>query len=91
MNKEIEDDISKYAKLESLANNEGGKLLIDSSEKDIINSIDTIIGKYKEASHIELIAIIARLEARLSLLRTLTNAGKNKKLAKQELERLLNN
>lgn len=89
--KEIEQDIDKYAKLESVKLSQGGKLLIESLQTDILNCINELTGKYKEISHIELIAVIARLEARLNLLKTLERSEQNKQMAKDELQRILEN
>jgi hypothetical protein len=85
----IENDIDKYAKLESLALSEGGVLLLDSLKSDVTNAVDTLIAKYKELSHIEMIAIIARLEARLSLYRSISRSSKNKKMAKDALKEII--
>lgn len=86
---EIQEDVSLYKSLDALAHSDGGKILIDSLGKDVVNSVDNLTAKYKEASHIELISIIAKLQSDLSLLRVLTRAEKNKEQAQEELKKLL--
>lgn len=86
---EIEKDIAKMAKLESLALSDGGKLLLESIKSDIGSSVDNLISGYKKLPHIELIAIIAKLEANYGMYKALNRASKNKKLAKEALELIL--
>lgn len=87
--KEIEEDIGQYKSIESLANLEGGKILITSLGKDIVSGIEIILSTYKQASHIELLAVIAKLQSDLGIYRVLKRAGRNKKMAQEELQKLL--
>jgi hypothetical protein len=86
---DIKKEVKKYAALEAVAKSEGGKILIDSLQKDVVSAIDELAHKYKDASHMELIAIISKMHSRLLILRTLNRAGANKKFSKQELEFLI--
>jgi hypothetical protein len=88
---EVEKDVDKYAKLESLALSEGGVLLLDSLKSDILSSVDSLICGYKKLPHIELISIIAQLESKFGIYKILKRSNKNKKLAKEALEQILNN
>ena len=85
----VEKDLDKYASLESLAISEGGKVLLDSLKSDIGSITDTIMSKYKELLHIELIAHIANLKAKFDLYRAINRSSANKKLASNELSRIL--
>jgi hypothetical protein len=83
--KDIVQDLGKAKALSSLADSEGGKLLIDTLKSELVSGIDSLVIAYKSASHSELIAICANLKARLDLLRSLTRA----KEAKEVLENIL--
>jgi hypothetical protein len=85
----VEKDLDKYASLESLALSEGGKILMDSLKNDIGTITDSILSRYKELPHIELIAHLANLKAKFDLYRAINRSSENKKLAKEELSRIL--
>ena len=87
---EIKEDIKKYSAIEATALSAGGKILIDSLKKDIVSSVDKLCSSYKDISHTELIATIAQMSSKIALLRTFNRASKNKKIAKEELDLLLN-
>ena len=87
--KEVEDDVAKYAKLEALSLSEGGVLLMDGLKSDIGDSVAKLISSYKTIPHIELIAIIAHLDAKFNIYKALSRSSKNKKLAKEALELIL--
>ncbi len=90
MNKEeIQKDIKKYSSIEAVEKSDGGKLLIASLEKDIVSCIDELSAKIKIATHIELVAIVAKMSERLTLLRVIRRAKKLKNLATKELDFLL--
>jgi len=79
--KEIEKDVRKYAGLESLSNTAGGKDLIAYLQSGFVSAVDMLISKYKSGKTDELIPLIAAMDEKLNLLRTLTRASKNKELA----------
>lgn len=87
---EIIQDIGNYKALEVVANSDGGELLIQSLNKDIVNSIEWLVSNFKEATHNELVSHIAIIKSNMGILRTLKNAKTNVELAeealKQELE-----
>ncbi len=87
--KEIQQDIEKYASINALAGLEGGKILVKSLKSDVLSSINFLTGNYKTVPEIELRASIAKLEANLSLYRVITRAEKNKLMAIEELENIL--
>jgi hypothetical protein len=86
---EIKKDIKKFASLDVVASTAGGKLLVSSLQKDITSCVDELSSKYKTASHIEIIAICAKLSEKITLLRVLNKAKKLKKIAQEELNFLL--
>jgi hypothetical protein len=87
--KDVKEDVKKYGALEAIAKMEGGKELIKNLGSDIVSAVENLCAKYKDLSHIELIALIAKLSERLNLLRTLTRSTKNKRLAREELNNIL--
>ena len=82
-------DVEQYAAIEATANSEGGKIIIAGLEKDALDAIDSICSGYKTKPHAELQAQAAKLEANLTLLRTLKRAGTNKSLARAALDEIL--
>lgn len=86
---EVQDDISKYKSIVSLQNLDGGKLLVDSLEKSVSGGVENILAAYKTVQHTELIALISKLDANLSLLKVLTRADANLALAQEEYRRIL--
>jgi hypothetical protein len=87
--KEVEGDLKTYASLQSVANSDGGKLLIKGLKKDVLSAIDLLIGSYKTAPEIELRTACASLRERITLLRALNRAPNLKRYAQKELDELL--
>ncbi len=87
----IKKDTRKYAAIEAVANTEGGRVLISGLKKDLIDTIDNIATNYKDISHVELVALSAKLSAKLSLLRSIELSKKNKELASEALEEAMKN
>ena len=87
--KEVKKDIKKYSSLEALQNTDGGKLLMTALKTDIGSCLDEISTKYKTASHAELLAVCAKFAANLALFRSIFRSSKNKKLALEELNAIL--
>jgi hypothetical protein len=83
--KAIQKDIGDYSALEAVKNSEGGQIIIKSLKKDILTGINDLTSKVKTASHIELVAIIAKISERLILLQSLERSTKNKELAVEAL------
>ena len=75
--KEALGDADKYQSLAALQNLDGGKILLDALKQDIVGHIDTLTSSFKEATHIELLATLSRLEAKLAILRLITRAKTN--------------
>lgn len=70
--------------LEIFAASAGGKLLVSGLKKDIVSLVDQLSG-YHKLSHIEMIAIAAALDEKLTIVRALAKAGKSR----EELENLI--
>jgi len=87
--KEIKKELDRVKSITVLANSDGGKILIVSFHKDIINNIDKLAYNYAELTHIEMITICANLRTKLELLRTFNNSKKNKEIAEKDLEEAL--
>jgi hypothetical protein len=85
----VKKDIGDYSALEAVQKTEGGKLIIASLKKDIMSALDSLSRGYKEISHAELIVLCAKFSERLTLYRMIARSSKNKKLAMEELENLL--
>lgn len=87
--KEIKKDVEKYKSLEVLADSDGGKILIETLNKDVINTVDWLASNFTEVNHTELIARCAVLKSSLATLRTLKNSKKNVELAEDALKEAL--
>ena len=86
---EVKQDIKKFSSIMAVSATDGGKLLVKSLQKDIVSCVDELCGKYKTSTHIEMIAVTSKLSEKLTLLRVLNRAKKNRKVAQEELEFLL--
>lgn len=89
--KEIKKDIEKYKSLEILSESDGGKLLVNTVNKDLINSIEWLANNYKNASQSELVGYCASIQSNLAILRVLRNAKSNTSLAEDALRQELDN
>jgi len=87
--KEIKKELDRVKSISVLANSDGGKILVKSFHKDIINDMDKLAYNYASLTHIEMIAICANLRTKLSLLRTFNNSKKNQEIAEKDLEESL--
>lgn len=88
--KAVKKDRGKAASLEALQNTAGGKVLIGVLKEDIASVVEELARSYRILSHIEMLALCAKLDEKLKVLKSLNRAPKNKKLCDEELERLLN-
>lgn len=86
LKEEIKEAVKKYSAIEATAKSAGGKIILDSLKKDIVSSVDEVCRGYKTLSHTELIAVIAKLSERLSILRIFNNSAKNKKISSNDLK-----
>jgi hypothetical protein len=87
--KDLANETDKYFALEVLSESEGGKIVINSHIKDIVNTIDTLSAKYKALTHIEMVALCADMKTKIDVVRTLTRAKKNRIALQDALEEAL--
>lgn len=87
--KQAEGEVKRYALLEAVQNSEGGQMLIDALQKDVVSAIDKLKSSYKTATDIELRTLCAVLDSRISLLWAFKRAPVNLKFSKQELADLM--
>lgn len=85
----IADELDRVSAISAIADMEGGKLLISQLIKDIVDTIDTLSTKYKTLTTQEFIGHCAGMESKLSLVRTLKKARKNKDIAQADLAEAL--
>jgi response regulator of citrate/malate metabolism len=86
--KEILDDIDKFKSIEVLNHTDGGKILVNTIFKDVVNTVDTLAVIYKTATLPELQAHCASLQSNLALLKVFKNAKKQVELAEEALKSL---
>lgn len=85
----IADELDRVAAISAIADMEGGKLLISQLISEIVSSIDTLSTKYRTLTIQEFIGHCADMESKLSLVRTLKKARKNKDIAETDLAEAL--
>lgn len=75
--------------IKTLMDNDGGKQLVKLLSKDVVNGVYALRGKYKNATHTELVALVALLDSRIDLLRLLLNAKDSLSVVNEEIESAL--
>lgn len=86
---EVEQDVDLYSSLDAVAHSEGGKILIENLKSDVVNSVESLLSNYKTSDEMLLRSTIAKLQSDLGILRALTRSEKNKKMAEEELKKIL--
>jgi len=87
--KEVTKDLGDFKSMSALKDSNGGKLLIKTLLKDTRSIINELTAIYKTASHIELVALISGMEAKLSIYNGLVQSDTNKELAQEVLDQIL--
>lgn len=87
--KTIKKDVKKYTALKILSESDGGKILVDTMLKDIVSIVETLSYTIKPLKHEEYIHLAAKMSEKLSIYKSLINAPKNAKLAKEALAEAL--
>jgi len=82
---EIEEDIKKYKAISAIANQDGGKLLIESLRKDIKRDIDIILSLF-DGEELKLRMAVVSLKKNLSLLKVLVGSQANFEMAQEALK-----
>lgn len=85
----IADDVQKYAAISSVANQEGGRILIGALIEDVITGVESAAYGYSTKTHAELMAVCAGLKANLDLMRILVRSHRNKDDARAALAEAL--
>lgn len=80
----LRDELDVASSLDAVSLSEGGKALIEALTKDIVTNIERL-SSYKDKSHIELIALCADMSNKLTIVRSITRAKKNKEFLEGEL------
>jgi hypothetical protein len=75
--------------LKTLADTDGGKDLINLLIKDVVYAVHKLCGKYKIATHTELIATIADMHAHLTTAQLLLRSKDNLEIVDSELDEML--
>ena len=88
---EIKKDIKDFGDLESVANTEGGKILIESNLSDAARIMETLANSYSTLSHIQMMAMCAEFKTKFDMVKALTRAELNKNLAVEALKGVLKN
>lgn len=76
--KELEAEFRKFAGLDVLAKSDGGKILIETLAKDIVSVVDNLAQNFKTLTMQEFVGAGAELRSKLTFLRVLSQAEKNK-------------
>jgi len=85
----LAEELDEKHSLAALAQSEGGQLLLASLLSDIASSVLGLSSSYKDASHIELIGLCAKLDCKLDMYRALKRAPHNKKVLEDLLAEAL--
>lgn len=84
----IADKVAQYSAIDVISKMEGGKAIINSLQKDLVNYIDKIAYNYETATHAELISMCASIRSTIAMMRLFKNAEDNKKLLQEEFDNL---
>jgi hypothetical protein len=85
----LQDQIDEIKDLECLYEAPGGKTLVKILLKDVALRVNSLQSVYKTATHIELVALIAEMDAHLSTAKSLLNAKAGREVLEAEFDELL--
>lgn len=85
----IKDDLEIQSSLAAIGNTDGGKILVKSLIKDIIDVIETLGYKHDSLTQQEFISLGSKVRTSLDMVQVLTNAEGNKEYYKKLLEEAL--
>lgn len=83
--REIAEDADKFHSLKVVFEQEGGQLIVGALTKDIMGNIDRL-SQYQSMSRDDLVSVAASITTQLGILRALTGAEENLRLADEALE-----
>jgi hypothetical protein len=82
----IKDDLDVQSSLSALNDSKGGKILVKSLIKDIIDGINEIASKHNNLTQQEFISIGAKIKTSIDMVQVLSGAESNKKYYEGLLE-----
>lgn len=88
--KAAEAELNEKLALMVLAEDEGGKIVLQALKSDVVDYVERLAQQYHTASHQELITTCANLNAKLNLYRALTRAEGHVKELREVLDDTLN-
>lgn len=86
---DLADQADKLQELKALYDMEGGKQLVKLLVSDSAMLVHQLCGSYKTMTHVELMAVIAAIDAHLSTARLLLNAKESVAILDAELQEAL--
>ena len=66
--------LDTYHDLKVLGQTPGGKVLVDAYTRDIVSAVNQLAHQYRSLTHVEMIAICAGMNEKLSVVHTITRA-----------------
>ena len=85
----LQEQIEQVRDLECLYQTIGGKTLVKILLKDVALRVNSLQSVYRTATHIELVALIAELDAHLSTAKSLLNAKAGKEILEAEFDEMI--
>ena len=86
---ELQAQIGELKDLDCLFTSPGGRTLVRVLLKDVALRVNSLQSVYRTASHIELVALIAEMDAHLSTAKSLLNAREGKEVLEAEFDEML--
>lgn len=85
----LQEQIDQLHDLECLFQTEGGKTLVKILLRDVALRVNSLQSVYRTATHIELVALIAEMDAHLSTAKSLLNAKAGKEVLEAEFDEMI--
>jgi len=86
--KELTEEIKKYKAIKALNDNEGGKILVETLGKVIVDELNYLLSKYREIPELDIKVRLAKVSEKLLLIRVLTRAESNFDVLSEQLNEL---
>ncbi len=87
--KYLKDRLEKVSALSSVAESEGGIILVRELLKDVLAIVETFSAKHRDLRLEEFIALSAEMKSKLDLAQVIAHAKKNESQIRQELADLM--
>lgn len=85
----LQEQIDQLHDLECLFQTEGGKTLVKILLRDVVLRVNSLQSMYRTATHIELVALIAEMDAHLSTAKSLLNAKEGKEILEAQFDEMI--